>query len=108
MSISKNKWQSAKKTPGNEIAWRIEDVFQIFDKARASNTMILGGDVLTDDISYTYDNWYYIPVPNASKQENVLWSYSCALEYISDYIERNGKDFYVVVVLEKYNDHFLH
>lgn len=91
----------AKQTFGNETAWKMEDIADVFTFARASRIIILGGDILKPDLSYTLDNWYYNPSKTLSQLANVEASYLAATEYINNYSARNGKDFYVVVVLKK-------
>lgn len=83
-----------------ETAWRIEDAICVFGYLKSRNKIILGGDILTENMDYTYDSWYYNPILTQSQQSNVELGYEQAIEYISKYMKRNGSAFYVVIVAE--------
>ena len=90
----------AKRTPGNEIAWEIQHVGEVMTYIRNSDKIILGGDVLHENLTYTLDNWYYLPLPCLSHEDHVSNSYDVAIQYVDEYILRYGTGFYVVVVAE--------
>ena len=81
----------------NEIIWKgaiIKDVINSIYKAEKT---ILGGDVYTLDNGLavsTYDNWYY----NGNNFEE---AYTNAIQYITNYLERNGDDFYFSVTVSQ-------
>lgn len=96
--VSEDICSNTKRTLGNEVAWRIQDVIEVLNYTKKNNIVILGGDILSHDMAYTLDNWYYIPQHDMTKRENSLSSYELALEYINSYVLRNGDNFYVVIV----------
>lgn len=85
-------------TPQGEIAWKAENIPNIVEIARKYNRIILGGDVLTVSGEYTYDNWFYNRDGNVSKQTNVEQSIDKCLQYIGNYLQRNGSEFLFVMV----------
>lgn len=90
---------NARQTPWGEFAWRAEDIPEVMLAVRRTNSVILGGDVITPAFEYTGDNWFYDPtwLLNAkletSLQDNTDRSVECAAEYIRQYTGRNGKDY---------------
>ncbi|MCI6728999.1 MAG: S-layer homology domain-containing protein, partial [Clostridiales bacterium] len=70
-----------------------------------TNSVILGGDVVTPKFEYTGDNWFYQPtwLLNAeygtSLRSNIDRSIKCTMEYISKYVSKNGKDYLFVLVV---------
>ena len=90
-----------KRTLGNEIAWEIQDVGEVMAHILNSDRIILGGDVLHKNLTYTLDNWYYRPLPGLSHEDHVSNSYDVAIQYVDEYMLRYGTEFYVVVVTEK-------
>ena len=91
--------KSIRRTAGDEIAWKIDDIYEIIEAAIGFNRIILGGDILDSNMSHTGDSWYYIPCRNSNITDNIAASIEHAKEYISKYIFRNGSNYYVVVVL---------
>lgn len=85
-------------TPQGEIAWRLEDVFSVIEIARKHGRIILGGDILTSLGSHTYDSWYYNLDNSVSAITNVEQSLDKCLQYIDNYIKRNGNQFLSVIV----------
>ncbi len=81
-----------------ETAWRIEDAFLVLLYLKKENKVVLGGDILTKDLIRNYDSWYYNFDDNHSEKCNVEFGYEKAIEYISKYVQLNGKDFYVIIV----------
>ena len=83
----------------SEIAWRMEDAILVLEYLNSRNNIVLGGDVLTEKKQYNYDSWYYNVKTDQSLRSNVECSIKKASEYISNYIEINGNNFYVVFVV---------
>ena len=69
------------------------------DELSDSNIVLLGGDILDQQKHYTYDNWYYEYNPVVSEQENCKCSIEKARKYLLSYIEKNGVQYTVVLVL---------
>ena len=93
-----NKTISSVYFSDSEIAWRMEDAILVLEYLRSRNNIVLGGDILTEELQHNYDSWYYNVQSDKSLQFNVGESNKIALEYISNYIEANGNAFYVVFV----------
>ena len=91
---------NSKRTLGNEIAWKIGDALWVLRDIKDKCQIILGGDILREDMSYTYDNWYYLPNKKLSEDENIHLSYEQGIRYLSEYMQRNGCQFYVVIVVQ--------
>lgn len=83
-----------------EIVWNAEVILNIIAIARKHQRIILGGDILTLEGEYTYDNWYYNPDPNVSTAVNVERSISICTEYVDNYLKRNGNCFLFLIVFE--------
>ena len=84
----------------SETAWRIEDAPLVLEYLQSKNKLVLGGDILTDALEYTYDNWYYNVDSMQNLEHNVEYSVRRACEYISNYAKANGTEFHVVFVIE--------
>ena len=82
-----------------ESAWRIEDAILVLEYMGDENKIVLGGDILTNELVHNYDSWYYNMESNQSYQLNVECSIKLAYEYITHYVEMNGNAFYVVFVV---------
>lgn len=93
-----NKTITSVDFSNNETAWKIEDTPFVLDYFRKENKIILGGDILTKDLIHNYDSWYYNYDHGHSEKCNVEFAYEKAIEYISKYVQLNGKDFYVIIV----------
>ena len=93
-----NKIISSTEFTSVEDAWKIEDAFWVLEYFNKNGTIVLGGDILTKNFEYTYDNWYYNIQSNISMEENGKRSVRMAIEYIKKYISINGKSFYIVFV----------
>ena len=68
-------------------------------QAMDNGWLVLGGDVITNEGQYTYDNWYYNHNPNLCANDNIELSVRKCLDYVNLYISRNGDMFYYVLVL---------
>ena len=85
-------------TSQGETAWKVESVSAIVEIARKYNRIILGGDILTVAGKYTYDNWYYTQDDRVCKRANVEQSIDKCLQYVNNYMQRNGNQFLIVIV----------
>ena len=83
-----------------ETAWMIEDSILILEYLKSKKKIVLGGDILTEKLEYTYDSWYYNVESSQNSESNVKCSIKVAFEYISNYIRANGNSFYVIFVTE--------
>ncbi|MBR5278419.1 MAG: hypothetical protein IKU23_04045 [Clostridia bacterium] len=83
-----------------ETAWMIEDALLVLEYLKSRNRIVLGGDILTEKLEHNYDSWYYNAECNQSLRFNVECSIKVAIEYISNYIQANGTDFYVIFVVD--------
>ena len=88
-------------TPWNEYAWKYSDFPELLRYFQENAYIVLGGDILTMELKYTYDNWYYNPDPFDSKEENVRRSIAAAEDYLTNYKNRNGTDYYIVFVVTR-------
>ena len=83
----------------HEIAWHLKDANAVLNWLNNNNKILLGGDIIDLNKNYTYDNWYYNYDNSLSFVDNVNNSIDKARSYISDYINKNGDCYYVVLVL---------
>ncbi len=88
-----------------ETAWSMEDALLVLEYLQGLQKVVLGGDILTKTLEYTYDNWYYEPKPQKDVLFNSKHSIRWAQKYLTRYIKRNGSGYYVVFVVE--NEMFL-
>ncbi len=97
------KNQSIKSVPINpfEEAWKIEDVLILLEYYRHNNRIVLGGDILNERFEHTYDNWYYNIDTAQDSLSNLNNSIVKANEYVTRYIEKNGNNYYVSVVIKE-------
>ena len=95
-----NKTISSIQFTDAEIAWKIEDALLVLQHLKTVDKIVLGGDILTKELDYTYDNWYYNVESRQELQFNSSLSITLATKYITDYIEKNGTHFFVVFVTE--------
>ena len=95
-----NKRISSIEFTGAENAWKIKDALEVIEHFDKNGIVVLGGDILTENFEYTYDNWYYDPDDTCSSLINAKNSIEKASEYISNYIAMNGSDYYIVLVFE--------
>ena len=96
-----NKIITSKNSSEFETAWMIEDAILVLEHLKSKGTIVLGGDILTENLEHNYDSWYYNIDDSQEHQFNVECSIKAALEYISRYIERNGNAYYVVIVIDR-------
>ena len=87
-------------TPSKELAWPMDKIFLVLQYMQTCNKVVLGGDILTSEMEYNYDSWYYNCDLSKEHFYNAGRSYNVAIEYIERYIQRNGNDFWVILVLK--------
>ena len=88
-------------TPWTEYAWKYEDFPEILRYFQNQGWIVLGGDILTLELTHTLDNWYYNPESGLSEEENVLLSCETAERYLGNYRNRKGSDYYIVFVVTR-------
>lgn len=87
-------------TSVNEIAWKLKDAMSVLNQIGIKEHIVLGGDILTRDLSYTYDSWFYTTNSKLNLKENSAQSIQAASNYISNYMSLNGDNYYVVFVIK--------
>ena len=87
-------------TVTNEYAWKYKDATEVINTLRENEYVILGGDVLSKNFEYTYDNWFF-ENNNLSRDKTIIESAKKALQYIEWYNSRFGDGFYYIIVAEK-------
>ena len=85
----------------NELAFSIDDAVKVLDCYNELSIIILGGDILNNQLKHNYDNWYYNISNNLSNDQNIKQSIDVARKYLLNYIKKNGSDYYCVFVLQK-------
>ncbi len=93
--------QKSYRTACGELAWWASDVPCLLEYAAKENLVILGGDVVTLQGVYTYDNWYYEVTNLQSVKTAIHGSIATAGKYVNDYVQRNGNEFLFVLVVQK-------
>ena len=90
--------------PGSdELALKIDDALEAIESLQNTQSAILGGDILLDDLgklTYTYENWYSEKIPNESHIDYCNRSYDIASNYLHALLKRDGDNRYVVIVQE--------
>lgn len=81
-----------------EFAWKIEDAIFVLQYLKTKQKVILGGDILNNKLEYTHDNWYYDTYGCQNHRVNIECSFDVSIEYLKNYIDKNGTSFYVVIV----------
>lgn len=84
-----------------EEVWNIKDVLLSLEHYRQNRIIVLGGDILDTQFKHTYDSWYYNPDNTKDTMSNVNNSIQKATKYITEYINRNGNNYYVTIVLNR-------
>ncbi len=95
-----NRVVVSKDFSDTEIAWSLEDAILVLDFLSNKDIIVLGGDILTNKMKYNYDSWYYNPDINYSLTTNAEFSIKSAKKYLSNYMNINGQDFFVVFVIQ--------
>ena len=94
----KNRGDSLEEFGVTNYAYTFKDVLAYIDWIESKKFVILGGDVYSrqgDMFDITYDSWYYSP---KNKDNASLESISVAKNYIKQYTNSNGENFYFTVV----------
>ena len=91
--------EGAIRISNDETAFPMKTVQKVFDTISKKQWIILGGDVLTLEFEYTYDNWYYEPDSKTSLLDNVLKSIRKSDQYISNYMKVHGDHHWVVFTI---------
>ena len=95
-----NKTVASVDLDHGETAWRIDDAVFVLEYLKDKDQVVLGGDILTKELLHNYDNWYYNLDTDQNFQDNIQHSIQRGLDYITNYIARNGTAFYVVLVTQ--------
>jgi hypothetical protein len=87
----------------HELAWKYDYIIKVIKTINAHGIIILGGDVyrindINKRISSTGDSWYF---EKKLTDDSVAESETKAIDYISNYYNRNGECFCYSVVCEK-------
>lgn len=85
-----------KHSPISTIAEQLEVLLD-------AGIILLGGDILDSEGHYTYDNWYYEYNPRVDDMQNSRDSINKAKEYLEAYIDRNGTEYTVAIVVRTTN-----
>ena len=88
-------------TPWTEYAWNYADFPELLRYFQEKEWIVLGGDILTPELTYTRDNWYYNPDSTKTQTENICLSCEAAEKYLSMYRDRRGTDYLVVFVVTR-------
>ena len=105
MELSKynfeNRGSSLKEFGVTNYAYTFKDVLAYIDWIESKKFVILGGDVYSrqgDIFDLTYDSWYYSP---KNKDNDSLKSISMAKNYIKQYTNSNGENFYFAIAVSE-------
>ena len=82
-------------------AYIYQDMLAYIDWIKSKKFVILGGDVYSrqgDMFDITYDSWYYTP---KNKDNDSQESISVAKNYIKQYTNSNGENFYFAIVVSE-------
>ena len=96
-----NRGQSLAELGVASYAYTYKDMLAYIDWIESKKFMILGGDVYVEGdggLELTYDSWYYSP---ESKDNDSLKSISVAKNYIKQYTNSNGENFYFAIVVSE-------
>ena len=96
-----NRGDSLEEFGVTNYAYTFKDVLAYIDWIESKKFVILGGDVYSrqgDMFELTYDSWYYSP---ESKDNDSLKSISVAKNYIKQYTNSNGENFYFAIVVSE-------
>ena len=103
--MKQSKWDDylnkAIRIPGDWLVWRIDDAVDVFGYLANNNLVIVGGDILTNCLEYTNDNWYYEPKAELERSRNVKGGLDRSCEYVTWYRQKFGNDFLVLIVVDR-------
>lgn len=97
------KSKNLKKIGICALAWNWEDAIKVAEFLCSNNYSLLGGDVYKlskDELEATFDNWYINEDITKSWSENIMLSKNRAIEYIRQYHDRSGENFYYSFVFK--------
>ena len=96
-----NKGSSLAELDVASYAYTYQDMLAYIDWIGSKKFIILGGDVYVEGdrgLELTYDGWYYSPKNNDSDS---FQSISVAKDYINQYVDSNGENFYFAIVVSE-------
>lgn len=96
-----NRGQSLAELGVASYAYTYKDMLAYIDWIETKKFMILGGDVYIEGdegFELTYDSWYYSP---KNKDNDSLKSISMAKNYIKQYTNSNGENFYFAIAVSE-------
>lgn len=96
-----NKGSSLAELGVASYAYTYQDMLAHIDWIGSKKFIILGGDVYVEGdrgLELTYDGWYYSPKNNDSDS---FQSISVAKDYINQYVDSNGENFYFAIVVSE-------
>ena len=96
-----NRGDSLEEFGVRNYAYTFKDVLAYIDWIESKKFVILGGDVYSrqgDMFELTYDSWYYSP---KNKDNDSLKSISMAKNYIKQYTNSNGENFYFAIAVSE-------
>ncbi len=96
-----NKGSSLAELGVASYAYTYQDMLAYIDWIGSKKFIILGGDVYVEGdrgLELTYDGWYYSPKNNDSDS---FQSISVAKDYINQYVDSNGENFYFAIVVSE-------
>jgi hypothetical protein len=96
-----NKGNSLAELGVTNYAYTYQDMLAYIGWIESKKFVILGGDVYSrqgDMFDITYDSWYYTP---KNKDNDSQESISVAKNYIKQYTNSNGENFYFAIVISE-------
>jgi hypothetical protein len=96
-----NKGNSLAELGVASYAYTFTDVLTYINWIESKKFVILGGDVYSrqgDMFDITYDSWYFSP---KNKDNDSQESISVAKNYIKQYTNSNGENFYFAIVVSE-------
>ncbi|NLK96350.1 MAG: hypothetical protein GX275_14375 [Clostridiales bacterium] len=85
------------------LAWNWEDAIKVAESLSSNNYSILGGDVYKlskDELVSTFDNRYINEDITKLWSENIMLSKNRTIEYIRQYHDKSGENFYYSFVFK--------
>lgn len=82
-----------------ETAFPMRMVNQIIGIISDRKWVVLGGDILTNELKYTYDSWFYDVDSNISLYQNVSQSVQKCKQYLKEYESIHGSDYLIAFTI---------
>lgn len=82
-----------------ETVFPMRVVDQIMDIISDRNWVILGGDILTNELKYTCDSWFYNVDSRCSLYENVSLSVQKCKQFIKEYERMHGSNYLIAFTI---------